>query len=284
MILNEVLLKYLEPDGTREVVIEDDGRVAYAYLLSGGKIVSDVWLYNVEENPQKVDWKDHSQMPFLNPDKYCLGEKSDRLYRDSQVTCIWSNDGVVIAVDKILCARMESGIKPGWSRQACLEGPLAKPMISSTGRKLDPFGGHPLEMKGLMRLQSEFGLALPSFLVSDLLLYPLTGLVFSLDDEQDESGLGAEFRWMSLDEMIDEATVVYPGISAIRQGFLPVGICLEGTGDPYFLRVKDGVLVRIPHDAVVNNELDVNRVEKVATSLKDLVEIAEITEASGVSD
>ncbi|MEL6732644.1 MAG: hypothetical protein AAFP83_16055, partial [Bacteroidota bacterium] len=28
------------------VVIEDDQKVAYAYLLHQGKIVGDVWLYN----------------------------------------------------------------------------------------------------------------------------------------------------------------------------------------------------------------------------------------------
>lgn len=28
------------------VVVEDDDRVAYAYLLHEGRIVGDVWLYN----------------------------------------------------------------------------------------------------------------------------------------------------------------------------------------------------------------------------------------------
>ena len=46
---NELVLRYDEPDGGRSVVLEDDGRVAYAYLLEKDTIVSDVWLYNVAE-------------------------------------------------------------------------------------------------------------------------------------------------------------------------------------------------------------------------------------------
>jgi hypothetical protein len=44
-----------EPGGDRQVVLEDDGRVAYAYLLERDAIVADVWLYNIGEDP--VDWQ-----------------------------------------------------------------------------------------------------------------------------------------------------------------------------------------------------------------------------------
>jgi hypothetical protein len=53
------------------VVLEDDGRVAYAYLKDHGAIVADVWLYNVAEAPDQNHWRDKSNLPFLNPGKYC---------------------------------------------------------------------------------------------------------------------------------------------------------------------------------------------------------------------
>jgi len=68
---DELLLRLDSPDGRLSVMLEDDGRVAYAYLLQDGKVVGDVWLYNVVETPERVDWKDRSQMPFLNPKRFC---------------------------------------------------------------------------------------------------------------------------------------------------------------------------------------------------------------------
>ncbi len=53
------------------IIIEDDGKVAYAYLYDAEKrIVSDVWLYNRGENPATIDWSDRSKLPFQNPAGY----------------------------------------------------------------------------------------------------------------------------------------------------------------------------------------------------------------------
>jgi hypothetical protein len=38
----------------------------------------------------------------------------------------------------------------------------------------------------------------------------------------------------------------------VKNGYLPIGTCLIGSGDPYFLKVADGKnppVVRIPHDS-----------------------------------
>ena len=48
------------------VIIEDDGRVCYAYLYFKFSVIGDVWMYNQSPSPIKTEWiKD--QMPFLNP-------------------------------------------------------------------------------------------------------------------------------------------------------------------------------------------------------------------------
>lgn len=67
---------------------------------------------------------------------------------------------------------------------------------------------------------------------------PLIGLGFALGDDEDESGMGAELQWMSPSQALDESH--YPGIAAVQLGYWPFGICLEGSGDPYFLRSTDG--------------------------------------------
>jgi hypothetical protein len=125
---NEVTLRCTEPNGHRSVVLEDDGRVAYAYLFHGDAIVGDVWLYNVGTDPENVNWRDRSAMPFCNPAKYCSDEVLPRLRQDSKIECAWSDEGVTILVAELPWARLENGSKPGWSRKARLPGPLAKPL------------------------------------------------------------------------------------------------------------------------------------------------------------
>jgi hypothetical protein len=125
---DSVLVRFVEPDGRRSLMLEDDGRVAYAYLLDGNAIVSHVWLYNVGEDPEHVDWQDRSALPHRNPAKYCSPEALPRLRPDSEGSCLWSDTGVTLSIAGLVWARLENGTKPGWSRKARLAGPLAKPL------------------------------------------------------------------------------------------------------------------------------------------------------------
>jgi hypothetical protein len=124
----DVLLRFDEPGGRRHIVLDDDGRVAYAYLFEGEKCVSDVWLYNVAQTPDIANWRDKSQLPFLNPRQYCRQEPTPRLTEGSSVVCRWFETGVDLELDGVPMARLQRGAKPGWSRFAACPGPLAKPL------------------------------------------------------------------------------------------------------------------------------------------------------------
>ena len=144
-------------------------------------------------------------------------------------------------------------------------------------KSIEHLGGKALTRDELSRVEADTGLSVPSRLASLLTSQPLVGLTFLLHENIDESGLGGEFKWMTVEQIIDESTNAWPGIAAARRGLLPVGICLEGSGDPYFLRVEDGAVVRVPHDAVIEGDLAPKRVELVAASLAALIDLAEIT-------
>ena len=107
---------------------------------------------------------------------------------------------------------------------------------------------------------SSLGDLVPTWLLELCAERNLAGSAFSLDNESDLSEMGVELRWMTVEQIIDEATNVYPGIAATKRGYLPFGICLEGSGDPYFLKIGEGYddtsVVRIPHDAVAEGEVD----------------------------
>ncbi len=54
-------------------MIEDDGRVGYAYLLNQeGKVCGDVWLYNRGPAPKEPEWSDREKAPYANPESYVL--------------------------------------------------------------------------------------------------------------------------------------------------------------------------------------------------------------------
>jgi hypothetical protein len=127
---DEVLLRFDDSGTGRAVVLEDDGRVAYAYLLDREDVVSDVWLYNVSATPKVVNWDDLSQAPFLNPQQFCKPETAPRLDKHSTIECVWSDDGVEVTINGTMMARLEAGTKPGWSRLASCPGPLARPLNS----------------------------------------------------------------------------------------------------------------------------------------------------------
>ena len=120
---------------------------------------------------------------------------------------------------------------------------------------------------------------LPDWYLLLLKTFPLCGTCFSLEDEEDLSEMGVEVMWFTPEQIVDEALNAYPGKKVVDLGYLPVGACLTGSGDPYFLRIKGGSvnpsLVRIPHDAPPDEDYPEGQIEIVTTSLSDFFDYAE---------
>src|SRR4051812_15928622 len=101
------------------IVVEDDGKVAYAYSLQGASIVADVWLYNQREAPDKPEWDDSNNAPFLNPKGYCKTINFLALTDPKDVQVQWdlAADGMVMSVHLFFrgqrFAQMAPGKKPG---------------------------------------------------------------------------------------------------------------------------------------------------------------------------
>ena len=52
-------------DPRYSAVFEDDGEVAYGYMMIDKNIVSDVWLYNTADTPTTSPWRDGAdELPF----------------------------------------------------------------------------------------------------------------------------------------------------------------------------------------------------------------------------
>ncbi len=119
-----------EATGCR-LVIQDDGRVAYAYLLDPeGTIVGDVWLYNRAPPGPEIDFR--GQAPLLNPHTH-----QRRLVKPvaaGDFSVFWSMTEDSLLVDIHLhgsaLARLSPGSQPGGHVHA-LESPLARPWVES---------------------------------------------------------------------------------------------------------------------------------------------------------
>jgi hypothetical protein len=123
--------KFRSPDGLAAVMIEDDGRVAYAYLLDATEaICGDVWLYNRCPAPLEPEWGDRNRAPYANPTVY-VDQTLTFFPPDTAADIVveWSQLGrdltASIFVMQALLAKIAPHSKPGWSRLAVKDGPLA---------------------------------------------------------------------------------------------------------------------------------------------------------------
>lgn len=94
---------------------------------------------------------------------------------------------------------------------------------------------------------------LPHYWMAFIDAHHLIGKETSVSDDVDLSGVGIELRFLTEEQSADEATNLWPGIGVAKDGYVPVGACLTGSGDYYYINSKDGPggpLYRIYHDAV----------------------------------
>src|SRR5688500_15913103 len=69
------ILHFESTIGSDYLVIEDDGRVCYAYALNGeNQISGDVWLYNRCAAPDTAEWDKPDDLPFANPREFVATE------------------------------------------------------------------------------------------------------------------------------------------------------------------------------------------------------------------
>ena len=117
-------------NAAHSAVFEDDGKVAYAYLLYEGSIVSEVWLYNRISTPEQPEWRDRSRVPFANSLGFATSDPFPPVSTEEEVVFEWSRDAAGYILLKVFIrgtyhAALTPGRKPGWCRLAVKDGPLA---------------------------------------------------------------------------------------------------------------------------------------------------------------
>jgi hypothetical protein len=125
-----MILEWKNKNGLYSAIFEDDGKVAYGYLLYENTMVGDVWIYNCSDAPSEPEWTLPDNIPFANPKTFILDEKFTPVKDKSEITISWvekenTPTSVLIYIRGNLIAKVQHGSKPGWCKLAKKNGPLA---------------------------------------------------------------------------------------------------------------------------------------------------------------
>ena len=113
------------------VIIEEDHNAVYGYLIRNEQIISDVWLYNVGNSPDFVDWDNPELMPFPSP--FGLSKTDNEIIRiknERSIRVEWGRNEISkvqasIYYENVLVAVLVEGEFPGKSINAKSDSPLA---------------------------------------------------------------------------------------------------------------------------------------------------------------
>jgi len=121
---------------------------------------------------------------------------------------------------------------------------------------------------------------IPIWFIDMLRKHKLGGVVFLLSEGNDKSKLGADLLWLRPHQIVSEACSAEPGVSVLQSGLLPIGVCANGSGDPYFLDFReaspDPPVVRVPHEFAGDQNYPLEKVELITSTLSEFFTLADI--------
>jgi hypothetical protein len=135
---NDVLCEFVSPGGEFRLRFDDDGKVAYAYLIKGDTIVGDVWLYNRCSAPDQSEWENPENLPFANlPEFTSVDGHFELAVQMGDILVNWQYTGkqarAFVFLNGALVASVGEGEKPGYCRFALKDGPCAKVLREPDG-------------------------------------------------------------------------------------------------------------------------------------------------------
>ena len=104
---------------------------------------------------------------------------------------------------------------------------------------------------------------------------PLAGLELGWHAQDPEPGFDglAWMEWSDEKNIRSESIDCYPGLAILKQGYINVAFCTEGSGDPYFVCMEEGddpPLYQVYHDVSDEPKIIISKGrQKVAAKLSE---------------
>ena len=131
----DIFFSAKHPETNETVVVEDDGRVCFAYWWSAErKVQSSLWLYNRLPAPDSFDLSPDQTAP-LNISRLVDADAAASFrmpVSEDEISVLWTNQNEAeISVCGILVGVLSAVEGSGRALLALTDGPLAKPFLSS---------------------------------------------------------------------------------------------------------------------------------------------------------
>jgi hypothetical protein len=124
----DAMLVFEGPSDNWDVMIEELDHSAHAYLRCAGRIMTDVWLYNVGTTPETII--PTRDAPPANPAIFVRDDAAKPAGTINTLSVKWRGDGIDLEARIMLAsfhlATLVRGSKPGWNALAVADGPLAR--------------------------------------------------------------------------------------------------------------------------------------------------------------
>ena len=134
--------------------------------------------------------------------------------------------------------------------------------------------GSSLNQEQINTIQKAMDMELPNWYVEMMLNYNLTNIEFTFLEDEYKSDIAIS----DYDTILSEINEAHPGLDIKPMGFVNFGTCLQGSGDPIFINLKENnnpAVIRIYHDGIIENEIiDENGGNKLADKLSDFFDNA----------
>lgn len=114
-----------------------------------------------------------------------------------------------------------------------------------------------ITLREAQSVRDALGAHVPDWYLAVLMMVPLAGTVYTYISSNEGDLIEYRLGWLGASGIIRESSEMYPGVAAIKEGFVAVAECRRGSGNPFFVRFADSEdpsVRQIFHDQVDHDD------------------------------
>jgi hypothetical protein len=138
--------------------------------------------------------------------------------------------------------------------------------------------GKRLDVEQIALIQESMEMELPNWYVEMMLNHDLINIEFEYLEYENED-MKSSISISNFNTIQSEINEAYPGLEIKSMGYINFGTCLEGSGNPIFINLKENdntPVIRVYHDGIIKDGIiDEDGGNKLADNLSDFFDKSE---------